>query len=487
MSSIHTGTKDIDRSTGDWRLAYAKQLASTAPKGWSIQTIGDIAEIKTGKLDANAADTDGKYPFFTCAKKISRIDTPAFDGEAVLVAGNGDFNVKYYLGKFNAYQRTYVIQNIETLGKYLYFYIQYRLSDLTGDSRGSTIKYIRLGDLRDYPVPIAPLEQQVEIVSEIEKQFSRLDKAVANLKRVKANLKRYKAAVLKAAVEGKLTEEWRKQNPDVEPASKLLERILTERRKKWEEAELARMKEKAKEPKNDKWKEKFGLSSHVDIEGMPNLPDKWCYANLASLVEEPKYGTSKKCRYESRGLGVLRIPNIGDGVIDDDDLKYAEFDAAEIAAYRLQENDLLIIRSNGSLDLVGKAALVREPDCSHLYAGYLIRLRPISATVSGAFLQFAVRSLVVRQQIESKAKSTSGVNNINAKELKTLTIPLCSKGEQTQLVWEIEGRLSVADHLLNDVEMRIKNVECLRQSILARSFSGHFARVKPELHVLEAK
>ncbi len=76
-------------------------------------------------------------------------------------------------------------------------------------------------------------DEQDRIVAEIEKQFSRLDEAVANLKRVKANLKRYKAAVLKAAVEGKLTEEWRKANPDVEPASKLLERILAERRAKW--------------------------------------------------------------------------------------------------------------------------------------------------------------------------------------------------------------------------------------------------------------
>ena len=74
---------------------------------------------------------------------------------------------------------------------------------------------------------------RTHIVAEIEKQFSRLDEAVTNLKRVKANLKRYKAAVLKAAVEGKLTEEWRKAHPDVEPASELLKRILAERRAKW--------------------------------------------------------------------------------------------------------------------------------------------------------------------------------------------------------------------------------------------------------------
>ena len=84
--------------------------------------------------------------------------------------------------------------------------------------------------LKEAKIPVAPLDQQKRIVAEIEKQFSRLDEAVANLKRVKANLKRYKAAVLKAAVEGKLTEEWRKQHPDVEPADKLLERILAARR-----------------------------------------------------------------------------------------------------------------------------------------------------------------------------------------------------------------------------------------------------------------
>ncbi len=107
------------------------------------------------------------------------------------------------------------------------------------------------------PIPFAPIHEQKHIVAEIEKQFSRLDEAVASLKRVKANLKRYKAAVLKAAVEGKLTEQWRKEHPDVEPAEKLLERILTERRKKWEESELARMKAKGVEPKDDKWKRNY--------------------------------------------------------------------------------------------------------------------------------------------------------------------------------------------------------------------------------------
>ena len=112
--------------------------------------------------------------------------------------------------------------------------------------QGTTSTVLRPNSINAFRSPVAPLEQQKRIVAEIEKQFSRLDEAVANLKRVKANLKRYKAAVLKAAVEGKLTEEWRKAHPDVEPASKLLDRILAERRAKWEEAELAKMEAKGK-------------------------------------------------------------------------------------------------------------------------------------------------------------------------------------------------------------------------------------------------
>jgi type I restriction enzyme S subunit len=231
-------TKQGNPSIEDWRSEYAQRLRREIAADWCVKNVGEICSIKTGKLDVNQADEDGAYPFFTCAERIYRINTPAFDTEAVLLAGNGDFNVKYYKGKFNAYQRTYVLSDLQVEGKYLYYYISYRLRDLTGDSRGSTIKYIRLGDVRDYPVPVAPLDQQKRIVAEIEKQFSRLDEAVANLKRVKANLKRYKAAVLKAAVEGRLVETEaeiaRREGRSFETGEQLLHRILETRRSQWQ-------------------------------------------------------------------------------------------------------------------------------------------------------------------------------------------------------------------------------------------------------------
>ena len=119
---------------------------------------------------------------------------------------------------------------------------------------------------RTVPFVNPPRPQQDSIVAEIEKQFSRLDEAVANLKRVKANLKRYKAAVLIAAVEGKLTEDWRKQHPNVEPASKLLERILAERQAKWS------------------GRVKYKESRKPDIGELAALPEKWAWATVDHLT-----------------------------------------------------------------------------------------------------------------------------------------------------------------------------------------------------------
>ena len=112
--------------------------------------IGDLTKIRTGKLDANAASEDGKYPFFTCSRETLKIQTYSHDCECVLVAGNGDLNVKYYNGKFDAYQRTYIIEDNGS-GKlcmpYLYYFLVGYVEELRKQAIGGVIKYIKLGNL----------------------------------------------------------------------------------------------------------------------------------------------------------------------------------------------------------------------------------------------------------------------------------------------------------------------------------------------------
>ena len=140
--------------------------------------LGELTKIRTGKLDANAASENGEYPFFTCSKEPLRISTYSYDCECVLVAGNGDLNVKYYNGKFDAYQRTYIIESkdktILTI-PYLYRFLEKYVETLRTLSIGGVIKYIKLGNLTEADIEIRDINEQKKIVSTLEKIDSLLN------------------------------------------------------------------------------------------------------------------------------------------------------------------------------------------------------------------------------------------------------------------------------------------------------------------------
>ncbi len=133
---------------------------------WNKIRLGNIVGIKTGKLDANASSVDGAYPFFTCSKEPLKISTFSYDCECVLVAGNGDLNVKYYNGKFDAYQRTYIVEcsdNTKLNARYLFHFLDTYLEKLRQQSIGGVIKYIKLENLTEIPIPLPPLATQKRI------------------------------------------------------------------------------------------------------------------------------------------------------------------------------------------------------------------------------------------------------------------------------------------------------------------------------------
>ncbi|MCA9459113.1 MAG: restriction endonuclease subunit S, partial [Nanoarchaeota archaeon] len=165
---------------------------------------------------------------------------------------------------------------------------------------------------------------------------------------------------------------------------------------------------------------------------------------IKEVLENVRYGTSKKCYYDIKGTPVLRIPNIVKGFIDDSDLKYANLEEKEFEGLKLIEGDILVIRSNGSKNLVGRSAIVTKEHKDYCYAGYLIRLR-FNNEILPNFFNYYFQSGFIRNQIENKSKSTSGVNNINAQEISSMRINLFSLEEQQQIVEEIESRFSVIE------------------------------------------
>lgn len=178
------------------------------PDNWVKSSLGEISIIKTGKLDANAAVEGGNYPFFTCSEKSLKIDNYAFDTEAILLAGNGGFSVNWYIGKFNAYQRTYVIEPFHSYGRYIYRLVQFLIPIISSANRGSTIKYLRLGDIADTEVMLPPKEEQRRIADKLDTILTRVDALNDRLARITPLLKRFRQSVLATATSGRLTEDW---------------------------------------------------------------------------------------------------------------------------------------------------------------------------------------------------------------------------------------------------------------------------------------
>jgi len=342
---------------------------------------------------------------------------------------------------------------------------------------GTTVKGIRLEILKELQFPLAPLNEQSCIVAEIEKQFSRLDEAVYNLKRVKANLKRYIASVLKAAVEGKLTKEWRKKHPDIEPAAKLLERILTERRKKWEEAELARLRERAarrqakmkakgKEPKDDKWKKKFKEPPQVDESLLPALPNGWAWTNLPQLGELNR-GKSKHRPRNAPFLygGPYPFVQTGDvrhatGIINQYSQTYSE---EGLKQSRLWTKGTLCITIAAN---IADTALLGFDAC---FPDSIVGFIPENENVDVRVIEYFIRT--AKEDLERYAPATAQ-KNINLAILSDVAVPFPPKEEQHVIIDEIEKCLTIAEGIEFDIEQNMVRADRLRQSILKKAFSG---------------
>ena len=198
---------------------------------------------------------------------------------------------------------------------------------------------------------------------------------------------------------------------------------------------------------------------------------------LKQIIEKPRYGTSKKCSYDidDTSIPVYRIPNVHywNGTISHDDLKYASFTEDEFETLKLNVGDILIIRSNGSVSLVGRSAVISEKDIHGLFAGYLMRLRiKLGVKVLPQYLNLYLNTHYARVQLERMAKSTSGVNNINSDEICRISLPICDIDTQKEIIQEIESRLSVCDSIEKTVDIALQQAEAMRHSILKQAFEG---------------
>lgn len=189
-------------------------IGSELPKGWNKVKLLDIADLSTGKVDANHSTEDGLYPFFTCASEPMKSPDYSFDDESVIVPGNGANVgcVLYYNGKFQAYQRTYVLSNIKIVPKYLYYhFLRYWEERTENNQFGSATNYVKLINFANYIVDMPSSTEQKQIAEKLDKLFDQIETIKKASNKIPELLKNFRQQVLTYAVTGKLTKEWRKE------------------------------------------------------------------------------------------------------------------------------------------------------------------------------------------------------------------------------------------------------------------------------------
>ena len=287
---------------------------------------------------------------------------------------------------------------------------------------GVNINNIRNEYITETPLSLPPLPEQQRIVERIESLFSKLDEAKEKAQEVIDSFEIRKAAILHKAFSGELTAKWREENG-------------------------------------------------VGIES-------WESTKIGNMLTEIKYGTSEKSDYSFDGIPVFRIPNIGDMTLIFDDVK--KIQRQECSENEcLSENDILIIRSNGSKELVGKCALVPKINFKCTYASFLIRLR-MKDSISSLYTVWYLTSEQTRKQLFNKAKSSAGIHNINSKEISDISIVVPSKPEQNIITATLERLITKEKETVIFAESVIDQIDAMKKAILARAFRGELGTNDPE-------
>jgi type I restriction enzyme S subunit len=459
------------------------------PLDWTLRTIGEICE-KVEKVDPTAAPN----------AEIQYIDIGGIDNQLLRIV-----DTKTYLGKdapSRARQlvqandvvistvRTY-LKNIALvpdeldgqvastgfcvlragdpwMGKYLYYFVQSEavLKEIGKQQRGTSYPAVRDSDIKAQFVPVPPKMDAKLIVSAIELQLGRLDAAVARLHGAKAKLKRYKQAVLKAAVEGALTEEWREKNAKVEPATKLIARLDKMRREEWDR------QKKAGERRSVIQSETAEEQVQLDID----LPETWTWATPEEIASPEPYAIGigpfgsnlKVSDYTTEGVPLIFIRHITSENFDLG-LKYTSARKyKELIAHVAKPLDVLVAKMG---DPPGDATIYPADRSPGVMTADIIKLRVWDTYISREYAMYCIRSYIVKEQL---GLITIGVaqKKISTGRFKTLLFPMPPTEEQHVIAEMLTDRFERSKAIEESIDAQLLQSTRLRQAVLKRAFEG---------------
>ncbi|MBM3064224.1 hypothetical protein GF718_23385 [Citrobacter braakii] len=378
---------------------------------WPKINLLDISDVKTGKVDANHASAFGKYKFFTCALEPLAADTFSFEGELIILPGNGANvgQVFYYNGKAEAYQRTYVLYNFLCSTKFIYYHLKWRWKiENEKKQYGSATNYIKMGNFTDYDINLPSLHEQKIIAEKLDTLLAQVDSTKARLEQIPQILKRFRQAVLATAMSGKLT----------------------------------------------------------NLPTANNFKIKDIACVIGGLTKN-----SKRNNFEKR-VPYLRVANVYENELKLDDVTEIGIQPNELRRVSLEYEDLLIVEGNGSLDQIGRAAIWREEIQECVHQNHLIKVRANKEILYPTFLLFYLMSPQGKEEIVSKATSGAGLYTLSISKISSINVPVYSLPDQHEIVRRVEQLFAYADTIEKQVNSALTRVNSLTQSILAKAFRG---------------
>ena len=475
--------------------------AEELPAGWDVTSLGEVAQIDLGKMldRKQTAGTPQRYlrninvrwgridltDLLEMPFKPDELSRFSIRDEDVLVCEGGEPGraAVWRFGNTEVrYQKALhrVRLHADIGPDWLVYHLMHDAwtGQLAKRLTGTTIGHLPREVFVEHPLRVAPLAEQRRIVEGLDTLLTRLDATVATLKRVERNLKRYRASVLKAAVEGLLVpteaELARREGRSFEPASELLERILTERRRRWEEAELARLSSKGKAPTDTHWNSKYVEPSEPESAGNDNLPEGWCWSALAQLCDSVTDGDHLPPPQSSTGVPFLVIGNVRTGEVTFDGSRFVSPEYFEqLDPRRKPRCGDVLYTVTGSFGIPVHVRSNR-PFCVQRHIAIL---RPSPTVSADLVVQFLGSNLAFRQA-DAMATGTAQ-KTVPLQLLRRMVLPLPPLAEQSRIVPEVSRLLSVADAVTETVASELARCTRLRQSILKAAFEGKLVDQDP--------
>ena len=448
-------------------------MSAAVPEVWRRVALGDVVDARYGRGFAMKDLTPEGYPVFGANGQVGFYSEYTHEHPEVLLTCRGATcgTVNVSLPKSFVTSNSFVVtpRSADVLDKE---FLRYALesADRSKFITGTAQPQVTLANFNPYEILLPPIADQRRIVSRITALRAMSSRARSSLNAVPQLLEKLRQSILASAFRGDLTKDWRAKNKNVEPASVLLDRIRAERRKKWEQSELAKMKSRGTPRTGDRWRARYPQPTPAPTEGLAELPPGWCWASVGELLADG-LANGRSVPTDDGGFPVLRLTALRNGQIDIKERKGGAWSAADAAPFLVQKDDFLVSRGNGSLNLVGRGGLVQEIPDAVAFPDTLIRIRAHSL-VDRRYLAMVWTSRIIRRQIEAAAKTTAGIFKVSQADLETIAVPIPEVGEQRVITQLLQSRLTVVHSLEQTLDAGRKFALHLDRAVLGKAFAG---------------